>query len=157
MIEYQKESGTSQPVLVDSSVWIGSTRRPRSAVADELRLLIERDEVATTEVIIAEVLQGTKTDEDFNLWSETLDALHFFSADVNVWRKAAHVSFELRNQGMITPLSDLVVATVALDNDLPVYALDDHFARVPGLRLYTPRNYSDRNQNQGPQPGQKND
>ncbi len=157
MIEYLRGTGEGLPVLVDTSVWIASTRRPQSAVADELRLLLERDEVATTEVIIAEVLQGAKTEDDFRRWSDTLDALHFFSGDVEVWRKAAHVSFDLRTHGMITPLADLLVATVALENDLSVYAIDDHFSRVPGLRLHSPRNYSVRNQDQDLEPGQQDE
>jgi predicted nucleic acid-binding protein len=115
-------------------------------VADELRLLIERDEVATTDVIIAEVLHGAKTEEDFAEWSDTLEALHFFPGGQETWRTAAHISFELRTQGLITPLADLVIASVALENGLAVYAIDEHFSRVQGLRLHTPRNYSVRNQ-----------
>ena len=128
-------------VLVDTSIWIGASRRPASAEADELRALLERDEVATTEVVVAEVLQGARKREDFDSLADKLEALHFFSADRAIWQKAALFSMELRNQGLITPLSDLVIAAVALENDLSVYAADEHFNRVAGLRLHQPRNY----------------
>ena len=34
-------------------------------------------------------------------------------------------------------LGDLLISTLALDHDLPVYSLDGDFQRVPGLRTYT--------------------
>jgi predicted nucleic acid-binding protein len=39
---------------------------------------------------------------------------------------------------MTTPLSDLVIARVALENNVSVYTADDHFSRVEGLQLYVP-------------------
>jgi hypothetical protein len=98
--------------------------------------------VATTEVIVAEVLQGAKTNEDFVEWSDRMDAPHFFPGSIELWRKAALMAFELRTAGMTTPLADLVIATVALENDLSLYSMDDHFSRVPGLRLHTARNFT---------------
>lgn len=138
MSDHLQQSNGRPFVLVDTSVWITSVRRPSSAVADELRLLLERDEVATTEVVIGEVLQGARTQDDFDEWSERLDALHFFSGDLGVWTRAAQTAFILRSKGTRTPLSDLLVAQVALDNDLPVFTTDSDFQRVPGLKLHQP-------------------
>jgi predicted nucleic acid-binding protein len=140
LIEYLRDAGDGL-VLVDTSVWVTSTHRPSSAVADELRLLISRDRVACTEVVIAEILQCATNETDFEKWSDRLDALHFFPAGLAIWRTAGRISFDLRTLGATTPLTDLVVAAVALANDLPLYAVDEHFSRVPGLRLHTPHNY----------------
>ena len=87
---------------------------------------------------MAEVLQGAKNDHDYQEFAETVDALHFFEATRTTWQKAARLSYELKSQGMTTPLADLVIAVVALENDLTVYAVDHHFDRVPGLKLHTP-------------------
>ena len=150
MIDYLQHEREGALVLVDTSVWISSVRRPKSAVADELRLLLERDEVATTEIVIAEVLQAAKTEDDFADWSERLDALHFFPAGLATWISAGHRAFELRTAGLTTPLADVVVASVALENDLSLFAVDDDFSRISGLRLYRPRNYDVRNQAKSP-------
>ena len=36
------------------------------------------------------------------------------------------------------PLSDLVIAALALEHRLDVYTIDPHFEQVPGLTLYVP-------------------
>ena len=98
--------------------------------------LLSQYEVAATDIVIAEVLQGAPTEEKFNELSEKMDALQFFHAGAETWLKAARLSFRLRRSGLATPLADLVIAQVALDNDLPVYATDEHFGRVEGLKLH---------------------
>ena len=101
--------------------------------------MIELDQVAITDVVAAEVLQGAKTESDFQQLEDKLDALHFYHADEETWQRAARLSFTLKRIGLKTPLSDLLVAQVALDNDLTVYAADEHFDRVDGLKLHKVR------------------
>ena len=50
--------------------------------------------------------------------------------------RAARLSFDLKRTGLTTALSDLLIAAVALENDLEVYAIDSDFERVPGLKLH---------------------
>ncbi len=42
----------------------------------------------------------------------------------------------LRRKGIILPLSDLIIAAIGLEHDCQVFALDPHFKRIPGLKLY---------------------
>ncbi len=123
-------------ILVDTSIWVASLRREASLERQELDALLDRDEVATTDIVVAEVLQGARTEPDFRELADKMDALHFFHADQAVWIKAAELSFELTRRGQTTALSDLVIAVVALENELEVYATDSDFQRVPGLQLY---------------------
>jgi predicted nucleic acid-binding protein len=123
-------------ILVDTSVWVRATREKDGAVAAALDSLIDGDEVATTDVVIAEVLQGTSTTGEFQAYTEKMEALHYFPMDKQTWVRAAELSFRLRRQGMATPLADLAIATIALDNDLEIFAVDNHFQRVPGLRIH---------------------
>ena len=87
-------------------------------------------------MVAAEVLQGAKTESDFQQLEDKLDALHFYHADEETWQRAARRSFDLKRQGLKTPLSDLLIAQVALDNDLAVFAVDAHFERVDSLSLH---------------------
>ena len=125
-------------ILADTSVWVTSSRNKASVENAELLALIDSDELAITEVVMAEVLQGAKNESDFRELSATIDALHFFETTPATWSKAARLSYELKSKGMITPLADLVIAVVALENDLTLYAVDGHFDRVAGLRRHTP-------------------
>jgi len=125
-------------VLVDTSIWIQSTNQKDGLEANELDALLARDEVATTEIVIAEVLQGTMTERDFAQYSDKMEALRCLPATKDTWVKAAELSFRLRRRGLTTPLTDLVVATVAIENEIAVYAKDQHFERIPGLKLHEP-------------------
>jgi predicted nucleic acid-binding protein len=123
-------------ILVDTSVWIDWSNDKTCGQAIELDRLLGADEVATTDLIMAEVLQGARTQALFDDWLETMDALHYLPVTQAIWQRAARVSFDLRRQGLATALSDLLVAQVALDNELPVFATDTDFQRVPGLSLH---------------------
>lgn len=131
-----RDGRESALILVDTSIWIRALRSKRSPEARELDRLIELDQVVITDLVAAEVLQGTKTDADFEELEDKLDALHFYHADEEAWQRAARRSFDLKRNGLKTPLSDLVIAQVALDNDLTVYAVDEHFDRVDGLKIH---------------------
>ena len=126
-------------ILVDTSVWVASLRRAGARERAELNMLLSIDEVATTDIVVAEVLQGAQSTEDFEDLMSKLDAPHFFHADRTTWLRATQLSFDLRRRGQTTALSDLLIATVALENDLEVYALDSDFARVPQLKLHEAR------------------
>ena len=46
------------------------------------------------------------------------------------------VRAELRRRGKLIPDLDLLIAATALRHDLTVISRDEHFRRVPGLKLY---------------------
>ena len=126
-------------ILVDTSVWVTADRLPSSPEAVELRSLLTRDEVATTDVVIAEVLQGAPSLDSFRELADKLQGVHLLHADAEVWLEAAELSFHLRRSGLATALSDLLIATVALRAGIPVFTSDNDFSRVDGLELYQPQ------------------
>lgn len=125
-------------ILVDTSVWIESWTRRGEAERLELLAILDRDELATTGLVLAEVLQGAASEREYEDLRERLLASHFFGDSQDTWERAARLSFDLLRRGQQTPLSDIVIAVVALENDLDVYTNDLHFDRVPGLRRHIP-------------------
>jgi predicted nucleic acid-binding protein len=85
---------------------------------------------------MAELLQGSGVESEFNNWTSRFAGLHYYEATHDTWTRAARASFQLIRRGLTTALSDLVIAQVALDNDLSVFATDTDFERVPGLKLH---------------------
>jgi tRNA(fMet)-specific endonuclease VapC len=55
--------------------------------------------------------------------------------DVYVARRYARTRLELRRQGLPIPDNDLWIAATALAHDLTLVSRDQHFRRVPGLKL----------------------
>ncbi len=92
--------------------------------------------MAVVGIVVAEVLQGARNPEEFDFLKTRLDALRFLDDDKNTWVMAGQLANGLRRQGRIIPLSDLVIAVVALQHDEPVFTTDSHFNLVLGLRLH---------------------
>ena len=126
-------------ILVDTSVWVRALRRGDSQEQRELSALLEADEVATTDVVVAEVLQGASSEAEFEDFVRRSEALHYYHATETTWRKAARLSYDLKRQGLTVALSDVVIATVAVENDFEIYSMDTDFQRIPGVRLHQVR------------------
>jgi predicted nucleic acid-binding protein len=125
-------------ILVDTPVWITASNVKTSREAKELDDLLSQYQVVITDFVLAEILQGAADEQDFVKWSTRMGALDLYHAGLREWQRAARLSFDLRRRGMTTALSDLVIASVALEHDLEVYTTDTDFQRIPGLKLYAP-------------------
>lgn len=125
-------------VIADTSVWIPFFNRPDSPEKTALDLLIDADEVALVGVVLAELLQGCRTPAERDTLSDALLALPYYEATQSTWLKTGDLSATLLRKGVTLPLSDLIIAAVAIEQDCRIYSLDAHFKKIPGLPLYSP-------------------
>jgi predicted nucleic acid-binding protein len=107
-------------LLVDSSVWIDWLR---GADTDAVRFVQEREaheELALTQMIYLEVLQGVSSERQFAatrrvLGAQTmlqpLDALETFEAAAQLYRRARQRGFTIRKS------TDCLIAAVALEQE----------------------------------------
>lgn len=124
-------------VIADTSVWIPFFNRPDSSEKAALDTLIDADGVILVGVVLAELLQGCRTTSERALLSEALSALPYRETNRTTWERAGDLSAQLLRKGVTLPLSDLIVASLALEHGDSVYSLDSHFKRITGLHLYT--------------------
>ncbi len=88
---------------------------------------------------MAEVLQGASDSADFSRLRERFQSLQFLETPLRIWERVGELAYQLSSRGLRTPMTDLTVAAVALEHDLPLFALDQHFQRIPGLKLHSVR------------------
>lgn len=98
--------------------------------------MLDANQVVMVGAILAEVLQGTRDEGGFAQLRSWLEVLPYVEPEKDTWIRTAELSVTLRSQGQLTPLMDLLIAALALELGHQVYTLDEHFQRVPGLRLY---------------------
>jgi predicted nucleic acid-binding protein len=128
-------------VLVDTSVWIELHRRDGDpGVKLAVRGLLDEFEAALCGPVEMEYLGGARPAdrERLQAWCNVLPYLR---NDQKIWRKAAANFSLLKQKGLTAPWTDVLIATIALDADCRVYAVDKHFtamAPILGLRLYQP-------------------
>jgi predicted nucleic acid-binding protein len=126
-------------VIADTSVWVPFFNHPESDEKQAMDALIDGRQLALVGMVLAELLQGCRTPKETETILSKLTGLPFLEMGFSNWRRTGELSASLRRKGVTIPLSDLVIAALALDHRCQVYALDPHFTRIPGLSLYRPR------------------
>jgi len=65
-----------------------------------------------------------------------LEKLPYLEVTRDTWKSAGEISASLRSAGVTIPLSDLIIAAMALSGDHEVFTIDPHFYKIDGLNLY---------------------
>ncbi len=124
-------------ILVDSSAWVAFDRATGSEVNRRVRDLLESDDVAVTEPVIAEVCIGARSDRrELDLrrllargTSLAFDPAADFDGAVRIYRACRRAGVTPRG------LVDCMIANVALRHDVAVLADDADFARLADVVL----------------------
>ncbi|HYA12238.1 MAG TPA: PIN domain-containing protein [Thermodesulfovibrionales bacterium] len=122
-------------VLVDTSVWIEFFKQ-HSETGDKLSELIIKNVVWTCGIVLFEIIQGVKTEDEKATLLETLLILPYVEMTQPLWQKAGELSATLKKKGVNLPLSDIFIATICLEHKLSIFTLDKHFEQIPGVRIY---------------------
>ena len=123
-------------IVADTSVWIPFLKDPESAEKRAIDALIDQRRIALVGVVLAELLQGCRSPKEADALLSNLAGLRFLADSFTTWKRAGELAASLRRKGTTLPLSDLVIAALALEHGCHVYTLDPHFQRIPGLSPY---------------------
>ena len=123
-------------VVIDTSVWVAFLRGGRSPEAAAVEELVRSARAVTCGIVLAELLAGVKSAEQRERLSDALTGLDYVEMREQTWRRAGDLAAGLRDKGRTLPMSDLIVAALALENNLSVFTRDDHFQHIPDLRLH---------------------
>lgn len=123
-------------VLIDTSAWIEYLRRTGSDINIAVRELIEEGTpIATTDVVIMELLSGANTSERRGqVWALLNRCTMFPVRPLFEYERAAELYVRCRSIGF-TPsnTNDLLVASVAIAKKVPVLASDSDFERIAAV------------------------
>lgn len=116
-------------IVVDSSVWIDYFTGKDTPGADKLDSLLAEDLVAIGDLMLAEVLQGFRSDKDFRKAREMLLSLVVLNIlDTDIALKSAANFRKLRRKGVtVRKTVDTIIATYCIENKLPLLHSDRDF------------------------------
>ncbi|AFK85094.1 MULTISPECIES: type II toxin-antitoxin system VapC family toxin [Thermoanaerobacterium] len=122
-------------ILIDTSAWIEYFRNKREIVEiiDDMLL---HDRAYITGFIIAELFQGVKTEKERAMLERYIDSIPTVSCDDKDWIRVGKLSFKLRRDGKTIPLSDVLIAYLAIKNDMMIFSFDQHFKMIDGVKLF---------------------
>ena len=129
---------TANLVLADTNIWIDYFKIRNYRHQKTINDLIDAQQMATTGVVVAEILHGSRSRAQFVEVADMLSGLTMLETTEQVWWSASRLTYRLKEQGEILALPDIVVATVALEYECSLFTEDADFQRVPDLRFFQP-------------------
>ena len=128
-------------VLVDTTVWINFFADRNVLHVAALQELIENEkDLCLCGVILAEVLQGIRSDAEYIETKDYLTDLIFLPMRQITFVRAAELYRFLRKRGVtIRKPIDCMIAAVAIENDICLLHNDrdfDHIAKYSKLRVW---------------------
>jgi predicted nucleic acid-binding protein len=119
-------------VLVDTTVWIDFFAARSSAHVVALEdLIINREDICVCGIVLTEVLQGIRKDSEFKKTRDLFNNLLFLPMLYPVFLKAAEIYRGLRRKGItIRKSMDCMIASVAIENDIPLLHNDNDFEAI---------------------------
>lgn len=128
-------------VIVDTSAWIEFFRHDGDpTVKLAVRGLLDEFEATLCGPVELEFLGGSHVHERDKI-QRWFNILPYASNDQKVWRKAASHWATMHKNGVIIPWNDALIATITMEQNCRVYAVDKHFnamAKTLELLLYRP-------------------
>ena len=130
-------------ILVDTTVWVdyfNGRITPETATLDKL---LSTDEIIIGDIILAEVLQGFRSDHDFDTALQALMRFRQVSMlNPNLAVRCARNYWQLRKSGStIRKTVDCIIATYCIENHIELLHCDrdfDPFEQYLGLQVVHP-------------------
>jgi hypothetical protein len=117
-------------VLIDTSVWIDYFKSKDVYLSDKVDALIKTETVFVPKIVIAELIQGAKSEKEIRVIDEFTGAFSIIDQGEETWRKAGILSYKLKRKGETINLIDCYIAIIAKENRCKVFTLDPHFCKI---------------------------
>lgn len=116
-------------ILVDTSVWIDYFNGNKNKYTDALDAALVDGIVAISDLIFLEILQGFRSDKDYNRAKKTLSTLDQYEMFGHGMVVTCADNYRaLRKKGItIRRTTDVIIATFCIENQLPLLFSDKHF------------------------------
>ncbi len=118
------------PVLIDTSAWIDFFRGKQNPVTDAVQLALQLGLARLCGPVKAELLQGVKTKKEKQQLGIMFDAVENLDTHEPDWEAAGNNLLTLRESGITLPLTDALIAVIAIRHKVQVLTLDQHFLHL---------------------------
>lgn len=125
-------------VLIDTCIWIPFFNRPQSAEKRIVDALLDDDRAALIGPIATEILQGIPREPQAAYIASLLRGLRCLDAEWEDWIEAARLGRRCAAAGHRLPLSDLILAAVAIRHGAEIYTTDPHFDLLGEIVRFVP-------------------
>ncbi|MBP5464094.1 MAG: PIN domain-containing protein [Treponema sp.] len=123
-------------ILVDTNVIIDFWNDP----TEGSKKIFEEKDIAICGVIKTELLRGSNSEKQFSQMEEALNCFTYLSFFEKDWILLAKQFLTLKQNGLVVPFQDVMIAYLAIRNNCEVWTNDKHFKLMqvvlPELKLF---------------------
>jgi predicted nucleic acid-binding protein len=114
--------------LIDTSCWTQALRRKgEPTVRARVAALLDKGEAAWCQLVRLELWRGANNDWDKELLEHFQSQVKILAISTPVWDRSMYFSQQLRADGIVVPLPDLVIFACACVHNVDVEHHDQHF------------------------------
>lgn len=117
-------------VLIDTSVWIKYFKNGNDQFSERVDEVLTFSDVYVPKVVIAELIQGAKSEKEISVIEEFIDAFSIIDQTDKTWVNAGRLSFSMKRKGITVNLVDCYIALLANENNCKLFSLDEHFKNI---------------------------
>ena len=117
-------------VLIDTCGWIDFLRPGDGVLADPVERALADDLALMCSVSQAELLQGVKGQKEQRQLELLFDNVTLVDVEPADWLSAGRALQLLRSKGLQIPLTDALIAAVAIRLGVPILTSDGHFGKL---------------------------
>jgi predicted nucleic acid-binding protein len=127
-------------IVADTSVWIDYVRGIDASHTNLLDYELDHSRIVTGDLIIAEFLQGFRSEEDYQKAKQIMESLEYHDfVGKDIALRAAQNYRKLRKSGTtVRKTIDVIIATFCIENDFDLLHNDrdfDPMEKLLGLRV----------------------
>jgi len=117
-------------ILIDTSVWINFFRDKTPTFSQKVDEFLSKNEIYVPKIVVAELIQGSKSDREVMAVKEFLEAFHIIDQKEDTWIKAGELSYRLKRKGKRVNLADCYISIIAEEYGCQIFTLDEHFKDI---------------------------
>ena len=122
--------------IIDTNVLIEIEKNNKLVLSKIENLDIAKDNIYITSPSYSEFYLGLLgfSKEKIARQKDRLDRYKILNTSKNSSRILAEIKKSLSDKGIMIPIFDLFIGSIAIDSQLPLITTDRHFSRIPNLR-----------------------
>ena len=121
---------SAERVLIDTSVWIDYFRNKTPHLSEKVDKILAMDEVFVPKIVIAELIQGAKSEKEISVIEDFFNAFHIIDQEDGTWLNAGRLAYNLKKKGKPLNLTDCYISVISQENKCKIFTLDKHFKDI---------------------------
>ncbi len=114
-------------VLIDTSVWIDFFRRKDVRLIEQIAILLKSKRVVYTGIVALELINGAKGQKELEVLYDVFSTMEKINEREITYFNAGNMGYEIARKGYTLGVVDLLIAQVAIENDIALMTFDEHF------------------------------